>query len=74
MVRCGIAVYGMDPFGADPARHGLEPALELRSYVAEVKPLAPGESAGYGRRFVAARADLDRHGADRLRATACGAR
>jgi alanine racemase len=53
MVRCGIAVYGMDPFGADPARHGLEPALELRSYVAEVKPLAPGESVGYGRRFVA---------------------
>jgi alanine racemase len=55
MVRCGIAVYGMDPFGADPAQHGLEPALELRSYVAEVKRIAPGESAGYGRRFVAER-------------------
>jgi alanine racemase len=54
MVRCGIAVYGMDPFGEDPARHGLTPALELRSYVAEVKPIAAGESAGYGRRFVAA--------------------
>jgi alanine racemase len=53
LVRCGIAIYGMDPFGEDPARHGLEPALELRSYVAEVKPLAPGESVGYGRRFVA---------------------
>jgi alanine racemase len=53
MVRCGIATYGMDPFGADPARHGLEPALELRSYVAAVKPIAPGESVGYGRRFVA---------------------
>jgi alanine racemase len=53
MVRCGIAIYGMDPFHSDPARHGLEPALELRSYVAEVKPLAPGESVGYGRRFVA---------------------
>ena len=53
MVRCGIAAYGMDPFGQDPARHGLAPALELRSYVAEVKPLAPGESVGYGRRFVA---------------------
>ena len=25
-----------------------------RSYLAEVKPIAPGESAGYGRRFVAA--------------------
>jgi len=54
MVRCGIAVYGMDPFGADPARHGLVPALELRSYVAEVKPIAVGDSVGYGRRFVAA--------------------
>ena len=43
----------MDPFGADPAAHGLTPALELRSYLAEVKPIAPGESAGYGRRFVA---------------------
>ena len=53
LVRCGIAVYGMDPFHADPAEHGLEPALSLVSYVAEVKTAAPGESAGYGRRFVA---------------------
>ena len=55
MVRCGIAIYGMDPFGDDPATRGLEPAMELRSYVAEVKPVAPGESAGYGRRFIAER-------------------
>ncbi|HEX3692798.1 MAG TPA: alanine racemase [Solirubrobacteraceae bacterium] len=55
MVRCGIAIYGMDPFGADPLSVGLEPALELSSYVAEVKRCAPGESAGYGRRFVAER-------------------
>src|SRR5215218_8515741 len=54
MVRCGIAIYGMDPFGADPATHGLAPAFELRSHLAEVKPIAPGESVGYGRRFVAA--------------------
>ncbi len=53
MVRCGIAIYGMDPFGRDPGLRGLEPALELSSYVAEVKPCAAGESAGYGRRFVA---------------------
>jgi len=53
MVRCGIAVYGMDPFHRDPADHGLEPALELVSYVAEVKRILPGQSAGYGRRFVA---------------------
>jgi alanine racemase len=55
MVRCGIAVYGMDPFHRDPADHGLEPALELVSYVAEVKRAARGESTGYGRRFVAER-------------------
>ncbi len=54
LVRCGIAVYGMDPFHEDPAEHGLEPALSLVSYVAEAKTAAPGQSAGYGRRFVAA--------------------
>ena len=55
LVRCGIAVYGMDPFHEDPAAHGLEPALTLASYVAEVKDAQPGQSAGYGRRFVAER-------------------
>ncbi len=53
LVRCGIAVYGMDPFGFDPEEQELEPALALRSYVADVKPIGPGESAGYGRTFVA---------------------
>ncbi len=53
MVRCGIAIYGIDPFGVDGRAAGLEPALELTSYVAQVKPCGPGESAGYGRRFVA---------------------
>ncbi len=55
MVRCGIAIYGMDPFGVDPAERALEPALQLSSYVAEVKLCRAGESAGYGRRFVAER-------------------
>ena len=36
-----------------PRRHGLEPALSWRSYVAHVRELPPGESTGYGRRFVA---------------------
>ncbi|HEX7289630.1 MAG TPA: alanine racemase [Conexibacter sp.] len=53
MVRCGVAIYGLDPFGVDPAEHSLEPALELRSYVGALKPLAPGESVGYGGTFVA---------------------
>ena len=56
MVRCGIAVYGMDPFHEDPAIHGLEPVLSLHSYVAAVRRFEPGESAGYGRRWRAERA------------------
>jgi alanine racemase len=51
--RCGIALYGLSPFAEDPAADGLEPALAWRSYLAQVKRLEPGESAGYGRRFVA---------------------
>ena len=49
MVRCGIAVYGLDPFHEDPAERGLAPALSLESYVAAVKRFEPGASAGYGR-------------------------
>jgi alanine racemase len=54
-VRCGIALYGLSPFGGDPAQHGLEPVLSWRSHVAQAKFLAPGRSTGYGRRFVAER-------------------
>jgi alanine racemase len=51
-VRCGIALYGISPFDDDDA-HELEPALRWESYLALVKLLQPGESTGYGRRFVA---------------------
>ncbi|HEY7692220.1 MAG TPA: alanine racemase [Gaiellaceae bacterium] len=53
--RCGIALYGLSPFGADPADDGLEPVLGWRSELAQVKLLDVGESTGYGRRFVAER-------------------
>ncbi|MEV4421857.1 alanine racemase [Patulibacter sp. NPDC049589] len=53
LVRPGIAIYGLDPMNHDPDDHGLEPALELAARVVAVKPLEPGESVGYGRRFVA---------------------
>ena len=48
MVRCGVAIYGLDPFGEDPGARGLEPALRLESYVAAVKRFEPGDGAGYG--------------------------
>ncbi len=51
MVRCGVAIYGLDPFQADPGAHGLEPALSLHSWLASVRRIEPGESVGYGRRW-----------------------
>jgi alanine racemase len=51
-VRAGIGIYGLDPFGGDARATGLTPALSLHSYVASVREVAPGESVGYGRRFI----------------------
>jgi alanine racemase len=53
--RCGVALYGLSPFGTDPAEDGLEPVLGWQSVLGQVKRLAAGESTGYGRRFVAQR-------------------
>ncbi len=53
--RCGVALYGLSPFGEFPSSDGLEPVLSWRSSLAQVKRLEAGESTGYGRRFVAER-------------------
>jgi alanine racemase len=51
--RCGIALYGISPWGADASARGLVPAMRWESQLALVKQLASGESTGYGRMFVA---------------------
>jgi alanine racemase len=53
MARCGVAIYGLDPFQRDPADHGLRPVLTLSSHVADVKRFPAGASAGYGRKWKA---------------------
>ena len=53
--RCGIALYGLSPFGTDPGEDSLEPVLSWASEIAQSKLLHAGESTGYGRRFVAER-------------------
>jgi alanine racemase len=55
LVRPGVALYGMDPFGRDPADHDLRPVLSLHSYVATCKRFESGMSAGYGRTWTARR-------------------
>jgi alanine racemase len=52
-VRCGIAVYGLSPFGEDPGQDGLEPALRWRSHLARVMRLESGEGTGYGLTYAA---------------------
>ena len=51
--RCGGALYGLSPFGTDPAEDGLEPVLTWTSHIAQTRRLRAGESTGYRRRFVA---------------------
>ena len=53
--RCGIALYGISPFGDDATARGLVPALRWESQLALVRRLAVGESTGYGRMFIADR-------------------
>jgi alanine racemase len=53
--RCGIALYGLSPFGTDPADDGLAPVLSWQSEIALCKLLHAGESTGYGRLFAAQR-------------------
>jgi alanine racemase len=53
--RCGIALYGISPFGEDASADGLEPVLGWQTEIAQARLLRRGESSGYGRRFVAER-------------------
>lgn len=52
-VRPGVAVYGLHPAGdsGDPRDEGLVPAMSLKSYVADVRRLEPGDGVSYGLTF-----------------------
>jgi alanine racemase len=54
-VRCGLAVYGLSPFGGDPKEDGLEPVLRWTSHLARVLRLERGEGTGYGLTYVASK-------------------
>ncbi len=52
IVRPGIACYGLDPLGGDPAVHGLRPAMTVRAQVALVKRVPAGSGVSYGHEYV----------------------
>jgi alanine racemase len=52
-VRPGVALYGLHPAGdrGNPAEEELRPAMALKSYVADVRRLKPGDGVSYGLTF-----------------------
>jgi len=59
--RVGIALYGASPSPHVPLPAGVRPVMTLRSRIARVFDLAPGDTVGYGRSYrcsVAERAAL----------------
>jgi alanine racemase len=51
LVRPGIALYGLDPLGGDPAVHGLRPAMTVRAAVALTKRVPAGVGVSYGHTY-----------------------
>ncbi len=50
-VRCGIAIYGLDPSPALAGRVALRPALSLHTRVRSLRELASGDAVSYGGRW-----------------------
>jgi alanine racemase len=54
MVRPGVAVYGLDPLGGDPAQYGLRPAMTVQARVALAKRVPAGTGVSYGHTYTTA--------------------
>lgn len=53
LVRCGIAMYGLDPAPGVSPDLGLVPAMTVRAELAMIKPIAAGGSVSYNHRWTA---------------------
>jgi alanine racemase len=54
-VRPGVALYGLDPLGGDPAAYGLRPAMTVQAAVALTKRVPAGAGVSYGHTYVTER-------------------
>ncbi|TNM36669.1 alanine racemase [Nocardioides albidus] len=52
-VRCGIALYGLDPAPGEATDIGLVPAMTVTAPLLMVKDLVPGDAVSYGQHWVA---------------------
>ena len=55
-VRPGVMLYGATPGGPSAAEFGLRPCMTLSSELIGIQDILPGDTVGYGSRFVAQRA------------------
>lgn len=53
MVRCGLLLYGYYPSSDVQRPLALQPAMAVRARVMQVRALRPGDTVGYGRRYMA---------------------
>jgi alanine racemase len=51
LVRPGIAIYGLDPLGGDPAAYGLRPAMTAEARVMLTKRVPAGSGVSYGHTY-----------------------
>ncbi len=60
LVRCGLLLHGLypSPTVAATSEINLSPVLTIRSCVARLSEIGPGDTVGYGRTFVATRPTL----------------
>jgi len=54
-IRCGLALYGASPFGAENRDENLQPVMSLHARVTEVRHIAKGRSVSYGATWIAPR-------------------
>ena len=54
-VRPGVALYGLDPLGGDPAAYGLRPAMTVQVPVALTKRVPAGTGVSYGHAYLTER-------------------
>lgn len=57
MVRLGIALYGLPPATASNLPPGFQPVLSVKSTVARILDLAPGDTVSYGRTYTAQKSE-----------------
>ncbi|MEM7761020.1 MAG: alanine racemase [Cyanobacteria bacterium P01_A01_bin.40] len=53
LVRVGLALYGLYPATQLAQTVSLQPVLQVKAKITQVKTISPGEGVSYGRRFIA---------------------